>query len=63
MVYRSQKEIRDLLVERSGKAEKFPAADGHWRMIPDEARGAIERQALAQTQERRTPTNAAGTQR
>lgn len=47
VVYRSKQEIRDLLIEYLKKAKGFPAADGHWRILPDEAREAIEKQALA----------------
>lgn len=62
VVYRSQKEIRDLLIEYLEETQRFPAADGHWRIVPDEAREAIEKQALAQAQDRSAPANA-GTQR
>lgn len=47
VVYQSEKEIRDLLIEYLKTAKQFPAADGHWRIVPDEARQAIEKQALA----------------
>ena len=63
VVYRSRKEIRDLLIEYLKNKKVFPAADGHWRIVPDEAREAIQKQALAQTQERRVPGDAAGAQR
>ncbi len=57
VVYRSKREIRDLLIEYLKQTTRFPAADDHWRIVPDEARAAIEKQALAQEQERRAPAN------
>lgn len=47
VVYRSKEEIRDLLIEYLKKTKQFPATDGHWRVVPDDAREAIERQARA----------------
>jgi 2',3'-cyclic-nucleotide 2'-phosphodiesterase / 3'-nucleotidase len=63
VIYRSTKEVRDLLIEYLEKAKQFPAADGHWRIVPDAAREAIEKQALAAEQEHGAGANAAATQR
>jgi 2',3'-cyclic-nucleotide 2'-phosphodiesterase / 3'-nucleotidase len=52
VVYRSEKEVRDLLIEDLKKTRQFPAADGHWRILPDAAREAIENQARAEEQHR-----------
>ena len=60
VVYRSEQEIRDLLIEYLEKTKRFPAPDGNWRIIPNDARQAIEKQAVAATQ--RAATNATATQ-
>jgi 2',3'-cyclic-nucleotide 2'-phosphodiesterase / 3'-nucleotidase len=52
VVYRSEKEVRDLLIEYLKNTKQFPATDGHWRIVPDAAREEIENQARAQEQER-----------
>ncbi len=48
VVYRSPQEIRELLIEHVTRTGAIPAtADGNWRIVPDEAREAILRQARA----------------
>jgi 2',3'-cyclic-nucleotide 2'-phosphodiesterase / 3'-nucleotidase len=61
VVYRSKGEIRDLLIEYLQKMKRFPAADNNWRMIPDAAREAIDKEALSLNQ--RPAASAATTQR
>jgi 2',3'-cyclic-nucleotide 2'-phosphodiesterase / 3'-nucleotidase len=59
VVYRSTREVRDLLIEYLKRTKRFPAADGHWRIVPGAAREGVEKQALAQEQQRGTPASAA----
>ena len=47
VAYRSDQEIRDLLIAYLRKVKTIPPADGNWRIIPEAARKAIEAQALA----------------
>lgn len=47
VAYRSNQEIRELLIEYLREVKTIPAADGNWRIVPDAARKAIEAQALA----------------
>lgn len=63
VVYRSEKEVRDLLIEYLKKTRQFPAADENWRIVPDAAREAIESQARAQERERGSRTAPAAPQR
>ncbi|MGC1292700.1 MAG: 5'-nucleotidase C-terminal domain-containing protein [Candidatus Acidiferrales bacterium] len=63
VVYRSTKEVRDLLIAYLEKTKQFPAADGNWRIVPDAAREAIEKQALEAGHERGAGANSAATQR
>lgn len=63
VVYKSTEEIRDLLIAYLKKAEQFPLADGHWRIVPDAAREAIESQARKQGQTRGVAANAGTGQR
>jgi 2',3'-cyclic-nucleotide 2'-phosphodiesterase / 3'-nucleotidase len=60
VVYRSEQEIRDLLIEYLEKTKHFPAPQGNWKIVPDAAREAIEKHATAAA--RRTTTNATATQ-
>jgi 2',3'-cyclic-nucleotide 2'-phosphodiesterase/3'-nucleotidase len=49
VVWRSGEEIRDLIVRYYVERGQLPgAADGNWRVIPDEARRTLEKQALAE---------------
>ena len=59
VLYRSTKEVRDLLIAYLEKTKQFPAADGHWRIVPEAAREAIEKQALETEQEHGAGANAA----
>ena len=53
IVYRSTEEVRDLIIDYLAKTKEFPdATDDNWRIIPDEAREAIEKQALSMEQRR-----------
>ena len=47
VAYRSNQEIRDLLIDYLRAVKTIPPADGNWRIVPDAARKAIEAQALA----------------
>jgi 2',3'-cyclic-nucleotide 2'-phosphodiesterase / 3'-nucleotidase len=60
VVYRSEQEIRDLLIEYLEKTKHFPAPQGNWKIVPDAAREAIEKHATAAVQ--RATTNATATQ-
>jgi len=61
VVYRSTEEVRDLIIAYLEKTKHFPAADGNWRIVPNAAREAIEKQALQMEQRRGAPkTKAAG---
>ena len=55
VVYRSTEEVRDLIIAYLEKEKQFPAADNNWRIVPDAAREAIEKQALSIERERATP--------
>ncbi|MFZ0212833.1 MAG: 5'-nucleotidase C-terminal domain-containing protein [Candidatus Acidiferrales bacterium] len=56
IVYRSTEEVRDLIIDYLAKTKEFPdATDDNWRIIPDEAREAIEKQALSMEQRREAP--------
>jgi 2',3'-cyclic-nucleotide 2'-phosphodiesterase / 3'-nucleotidase len=59
VVYRSKEEIRDLLIDYLKRTKQFPAADGHWRIVPDAAREAIEKQALEPARGRGAAENSA----
>lgn len=52
VVYRSKREIRDLLIAYLEEHKQFPAADNNWRIVPDAAREAVESEALAMSHER-----------
>jgi 2',3'-cyclic-nucleotide 2'-phosphodiesterase / 3'-nucleotidase len=47
VAFRSNQEIRELLIDYLRKVKTIPAADGNWRIVPEAARKAIEAQALA----------------
>jgi Rps23 Pro-64 3,4-dihydroxylase Tpa1-like proline 4-hydroxylase len=48
VLWRSQDEIRNMMV-RYYTERKLPAeADGNWRLIPDAARRNLEKEALAE---------------
>ena len=47
VAYRSNREIRDLLIDYLREVKTIPAADDNWRIVPDAARKAIEAQAIA----------------
>ncbi|MGB7023611.1 MAG: bifunctional UDP-sugar hydrolase/5'-nucleotidase [Candidatus Acidiferrales bacterium] len=55
VLYRSTDEVRDLLIAYLEKTKQFPVADKNWRIVPDAAREAIEKQALSFERERATP--------
>jgi 2',3'-cyclic-nucleotide 2'-phosphodiesterase/3'-nucleotidase len=55
VVYRSTEEVRDLIIAYLEKTKKFPSADENWRIVPDAAREAIEKQALSFDQQRAAP--------
>jgi 2',3'-cyclic-nucleotide 2'-phosphodiesterase / 3'-nucleotidase len=55
VVYRSTEEVRDLIIAYLEKTKQFPAADKNWRIVPDAAREAIEKQALSFSRERAAP--------
>lgn len=52
VVYRSTEEVRDLIIAYLEKTKQFPAADRNWRIVPDAAREAIEKQALEMEHQR-----------
>ncbi|HEV2615546.1 MAG TPA: 5'-nucleotidase C-terminal domain-containing protein [Candidatus Acidoferrales bacterium] len=47
VAYRSTAEVRDLIIAYLEKTRKLPAADRNWRIVPDAAREAIEKQAMS----------------
>ena len=48
VVWRGQEEIRDMIVHYYTDKKKLPAeVDNHWRLIPDEARKTLEKEAQA----------------
>lgn len=47
VIYRSNREIRDLLIEYLKRKKQFPTASDNWRIVPDAAREGIDKQALA----------------
>ena len=50
IVWRSPKEIRDLIIEYYTERKQLPArADGNWRIVPDSVRELCRREALRQT--------------
>ena len=55
VAYRSTQEVRDLIIAYLEKTKHFPASDKNWRIVPDAAREAIEKQALSFERERATP--------
>ncbi|MGH9709260.1 MAG: 5'-nucleotidase C-terminal domain-containing protein, partial [Candidatus Acidiferrales bacterium] len=56
VVYRSDEEVRDLIIAYLEKTKQFPAAgDDNWRIVPEAAREAIEKQVLAMEQQRAAP--------
>ena len=55
VVYQSPEEVRDLIIAYLEKTKQFPDADGNWRIVPDAAREAIEKQALQTEQQRGAP--------
>lgn len=55
VVYSSTEEVRDLIIAYLEKTKQFPAADKNWRIVPDAAREAITKQALAFERERAAP--------
>lgn len=53
VVWRSGEEIRDLIVRYYGEQGRLPAeATGNWRLLPEEARRTLEKQALAEATRR-----------
>lgn len=58
VAYRSEQEIRDLLIDYLREVKTIPRADGNWRIVPDEARKAIEAQAIASERPRNEAANA-----
>lgn len=62
VVYRSDEEIRDLLIAYLKEHKLFPAADNNWRIVPDAAREAIENEAIALSHERGTGPASSGKQ-
>lgn len=55
VVYKSTEEVRDLIIAYLEKTKQFPAVDHNWRIVPDAAREAIEKQALSFERERAAP--------
>jgi len=48
VVWRGQEEIRDMIVHYYTDRKRLPAeVDNHWRLIPDEARKTLEKEAQA----------------
>lgn len=58
VAYRSNQEIRELLIAYLRKVKTIPAADENWRIVPEAARKAIEAQALAEERLRNETANA-----
>jgi 2',3'-cyclic-nucleotide 2'-phosphodiesterase / 3'-nucleotidase len=58
VAFRSNQEIRELLIAYLRKVKTIPAADGNWRIVPEAARKAIEAQALAGERPRNETANA-----
>ena len=49
IVWRSAREIRDLMIEYYTEKKRLPVeADGNWRIVPEEARRTLERQAAGE---------------